>query len=146
MVPDMSVDDEALGRAVKAAQWRHHRGLDSRLREIGSTIVQWDALRAIDANPGASAHELAQLTFQSDQSFGTLAGRLIKLGLVERSPGHGRRIVHTLTPAGEQLLADGRRIARAFFADSFAGLSDRERAQLLGLLDRLGADSAARVG
>src|SRR5690349_13175501 len=92
---------EALGRALKTAQWRHHRALDGRLRAIGSTLHQWDTLRAIDAFPGASGHDLALATFQSDQAFGTLANRLLAQELITRSPGTGRRIQHHLTPKGK---------------------------------------------
>ncbi len=136
----MAVDIEQLGRAIKQAQWRHHRALDTRLHAIGSTLVQWDALRAIANNPGASAHDLAMATFQSDQAFGTLANRLIAQGLIERRPGHGRRIAHHLTPRGEKMLAAGRRVVRQVFGASFADLSDHDREQLLELLGRLGGD------
>jgi DNA-binding MarR family transcriptional regulator len=136
----MAVDIEQLGRAIKQAQLRHHRALDTRLHAIGSTLVQWDALRAIANNPGASAHDLAMATFQSDQAFGTLANRLIAQGLIERRPGHGRRIAHHLTPSGEKTLAAGRRVVRQVFAASFADLSDHDREQLLELLGRLGGD------
>ena len=43
-------DDEVLGRAIKQVQWRHHRTLDARMRAIGSTIVQWDVLRALEGH------------------------------------------------------------------------------------------------
>src|SRR5690348_754285 len=85
-------DSERLGRAIKAAQWRHHRALDTRLRTIGSTLAQWDTLRAIDMFPGASGHDLAMATFQSDQAFGAMANRLLAQGLITRQPGAGRRI------------------------------------------------------
>jgi DNA-binding MarR family transcriptional regulator len=133
----MTVDLEQLGRAIKQAQWRHHRTLDARLHAIGSTIVQWDALRAIAASPGASAHDLAMATFQSDQAFGTLANRLVSQALIERRPGHGRRIAHYLTPSGEATLRAGSRVAHEVLTESFADLSDRDRGQLLTLLDRL---------
>lgn len=132
------VTDEVLGRAVKQAQWRHHRTVDGRLGEIGTTIAQWDALRAIDRAPGASAHELAEITFQSDQAFGALAGRLLGQGLIERTPGRGRRIEHRLTESGCRMLSDGLAIAEDFLAESFAGLDGRERRQLLELLERIG--------
>jgi DNA-binding MarR family transcriptional regulator len=76
-------------------------------------------------------------TFQSDQSFGTLANRLATRDLIDRRPGHGRRIVHHLTPAGERVLAAGRPLAAEVLAESFAGLSDAERATLLALLARV---------
>ncbi|MEV7386007.1 MULTISPECIES: MarR family winged helix-turn-helix transcriptional regulator [unclassified Streptomyces] len=135
----MHDDLQVLGRAVKQTQYRQHRALDSALSAVGTTLAQWDALRAIDRTPGASARELAAATFQSEQAFGTLVGRLTAQGLVERRPGHGRRIQHHLTPEGERMLAAGHGVADEVLADCFAGLSARERAALLGLLERLNA-------
>src|ERR1700754_4243585 len=136
----MAVELQQLGRAIKEAQYRHHRTLDTRLAEIGTTLVQWDALRAIARMPGASAHDLAGATFQSDQAFGTLANRLVAQGWVERRPGHGRRIEHHLTKAGERIVAKGHPIANEMLATSFAPLNESQRAQLLDLLTRIGLD------
>lgn len=133
----MAVDLQVLGRAIKQAQYRDHRSLDTRLAAIGSTLAQWDALRAIARTPGASAHDLARSTFQSDQAFGTLANRLVALGQIERRPGQGRRIEHHLTEAGEQTLQLGHRIADEVLAETFSVLSETERGILLGLLQRL---------
>lgn len=133
----MPADLETLGRAVKQVQYRHHRALDARLAAIGTTLAQWDALRAIGRNPGASAHTLAVETFQSDQSFGTLANRLAAQDLIIRRAGRGRRIEHRLTPAGRKVLRDGRPIAEGVFAASFAHLSEKERSILLDLLLRI---------
>jgi DNA-binding MarR family transcriptional regulator len=69
---------------------RHHRTVNERLAPLGISIVQWDALRHLHENPDASLHDLAQLTFQTDQSFGTLATRRIDRGLIERVPSPGR--------------------------------------------------------
>jgi DNA-binding MarR family transcriptional regulator len=134
----MPTDLQALGRAVKQVQWRHHRALERRLVAIGSSLVQWDALRAIDRDPGASAHELAAATFQSDQAFATLAQRLLALGVIERRAAHGRRLEHHLTPEGERVLAQGSAIADEVLAESFAPLKTAEQRQLLELLIRLG--------
>ncbi|MER5940360.1 MarR family winged helix-turn-helix transcriptional regulator [Streptomyces sp. NPDC001928] len=136
----MPSDLQDLGRAIKYAQYRHHRALDSALSTVGTTLAQWDALRAIDRTPGSSARALAPATFQSEQAFGTLVGRLTAQGRVERRQGHGRRIEHYLTPAGERVLAAGRRVADETLAGCFAGLSDEDRATLLDLLQRLNGD------
>ncbi|MBW8792086.1 MAG: winged helix-turn-helix transcriptional regulator [Streptomyces sp.] len=133
----MHVELQELGRAVKQAQYRQHRALDSALQAVGTTLAQWDALRAISRSPGASARELAAATFQTEQAFGTLAGRLTAQDLVERRPGHGRRIEHHLTPTGRQILAAGHKIADEVLADCFSPLPDADRATLLGLLGRL---------
>jgi DNA-binding MarR family transcriptional regulator len=136
-------DLETLGRRIKQVQYRHHRALDSGLAAVGTTLAQWDALRAIGRNPGASAHTLAIETFQSDQAFGTLANRLARQGLIDRRPGHGRRIEHQLTAAGERILAAGYPVANAVFRSSFGGLSERERSTLIDLLLRIAVDEPA---
>ncbi|MER5527933.1 MarR family winged helix-turn-helix transcriptional regulator [Streptomyces sp. NPDC002677] len=133
----MHDDLQVLGRAVKQAQYRQHRAMDSALSAVGTTLAQWDALRAIDRLPGASARELAAATFQSEQAFGTLVGRLAAQGLVERRPGRGRRLQHHLTPDGERMLAAGHGVAGEVLAGCFAGLTAAERTTLLELLRRL---------
>ncbi|GAA4734679.1 MarR family transcriptional regulator [Amnibacterium soli] len=132
-------DDEVLGRAIKQVQWRHHRTLDARMRAIGSTIVQWDVLRALETQPDASAHDLAQATFQSDQSLGVMMRGMEAKGLVERRAGKGRRLEHRITEAGARVLEQGHGFAAEVLATSFAALDDEARAQLLGLLRRIGA-------
>ncbi|MFH8221261.1 MarR family winged helix-turn-helix transcriptional regulator [Streptomyces sp. NPDC018057] len=139
----MDADLQTLGRAVKLAQYRQHRALDSALSAVGTTLAQWDALRAVGRTPGASARELAAATFQSEQAFGTLVGRLASQGLVERTPGRGRRIEHHLTPAGERVLASGHQVADEVLASCFAALSADDREQLLLLLRRLTSDDGA---
>ncbi|MCX5071504.1 MarR family winged helix-turn-helix transcriptional regulator [Streptomyces sp. NBC_00513] len=134
---------QLLGRAVKQAQYRQHRALDSRLAAAGTTLAQWDALRAISRTPGASARTLASATFQSEQAFGTLAGRLTTLGLIERRPGVGRRIEHYLTTSGEEVLRTGHRIADEVLAACYSDLSPADRTTLLHLLHRIdGSDGS----
>nr|WP_205706663.1 MarR family winged helix-turn-helix transcriptional regulator [Kineococcus vitellinus] len=116
--------------------------MDAALREVGISLVQWDALRAVARLPGASGHELALATFQSDQAFGTLATRLVERGLITRSAGRGRRLEHALTEAGRAALADGRRLSVGVLQDLFAPLGEEQRNDLLRLLqDLLGGDA-----
>lgn len=133
----MSTSPESLGFLIKALQHRHHRALDAVLGEIGITLVQWNALREIDRNPGASMHQLAELTFNSDQAFGTLAHRLLRAGLIKREQGQGRVLVHVLTERGHALLVDGKNRHSTVLRACFAALSSEECDQLSRLLDRL---------
>ena len=133
----MTADLEVLGHVMKRAQYRNHRRMDAALRDVGVGLVQWDAMRAIDKTPGASAHDLAVATFQSDQAFGTLANRLLDRGLIARTAGHGRRIEHTLTESGETALREGRRVAEDVLHDLFAPLAEEQRAALAQALDAL---------
>ena len=133
----MSVILEDVSQSIKRLQYRHHRLLDSRLAPFGISLVQWDALRAISRYPNASSHRLAQMTFQTDQSFGALAGRLISHGLIERSAGTGRALRHCLTPAGEALLNKGQIVVKEVVAESFAPLAPTEIETLYRMLRRL---------
>jgi DNA-binding MarR family transcriptional regulator len=132
----MSVALQDLALSVKRLQYRHHRALDSGLRQADTTLAQWDALRAIARRPDSSGHALAEMTFQTDQSFGALANRLVERGLIQRIPGPGRAIRHRLTPAGETTLQAGHQIVDAVIAESFAALTDPQRDQLHELLTR----------
>ncbi len=128
---------QPLGRAIKRLQHKHHRTLDTQLHEVGTTLAQWDALRAIDQHPESSSHALALVTFQTDQAFGALANRLVERGLVERVAGRGRALSHRLTPSGRAVLGKAHHVANRVLEESFAPLTRAERATLLSLLDRL---------
>lgn len=117
-----------IGRSVKRLQMRHHRALNASLAPLGLTIVQWDALRHIDENPGASLHLLAELTYQSDQAFGTLAGRMIERSLIERLATPGRAVHHRLTKEGVSLRHRGNELVASTLTASFSSLSPTQLA------------------
>ncbi|WP_349902677.1 MarR family winged helix-turn-helix transcriptional regulator [Parafrigoribacterium humi] len=125
------------GLSVKRVQMRHHHAMTAALAPLEISLVQWDALRHLHENPDASLHDLAQLTFQSDQGFGTLAGRMIARGLIERVPGPGRAVRHRLTAKGEDLRERGANIADQVLTKSFQSLTPAERETLDELLQRL---------
>ena len=126
-----------LGLAVKRLQVKHHRAATEALRPLGVTLVQWDALRHLHRNPGASLHDLAVLTFQTDQAFGTLATRLEARGLIRRVQGPGRAIRPELTAEGDRVRAAGAEVTERVVGASFAPLSADERAVLGEMLQRL---------
>jgi DNA-binding MarR family transcriptional regulator len=132
MAKAVSLQD--VGLAVKRLQWRHHREANTRLGTIGLSLPQWDVLRHLRANPDASLHKLAVLTFQTDQSMGALAGRMIDRGLLERVGGPGRAVRHRLTPAVDQLRARLPQLVDGVLGDSIGHLSDAELATLHALL------------
>ncbi|PRY35584.1 DNA-binding MarR family transcriptional regulator [Umezawaea tangerina] len=106
---------------------------NARLAPLDISLVQWDALRHIAANPEASLHDLALLTFQTDQSFGALASRMVDRGLIERVPGPGRAIRHRLTAKGDELRVAGGALMDDVLAESFAPLTP-EQLQTFGEL------------
>ena len=134
---------QSIGLSVKRLQMRHHRALNAELAPLGISLVQWDALRHLDENPGASLHDLALLTFQSDQSFGTLAGRMIQRGLIERVPGPGRAVRHRLTEKGNALRQDGDAIVERVLRESFVSLTPAQLATFDELLTTVLAQSDA---
>lgn len=122
--------------AVKRLQHRHHRTLSRALAPLGLSLVQWDTLRHLHQRPDSSLHDLAVLTFQTDQSFGSLAARMADRGLIERLAGPGRAVKHRLTAEGDRLRAAGQVEADRVVAGSFDRLSDGQLDQLGDLLDR----------
>lgn len=130
--------------AVKRLQARHHRTANARLAEVGLSLAQWDVLRHLHANPEASLHDLAQLTFQTDQAAGTLANRMITRGLLERVAGPGRAVRHRLTAAGEAARRAGGDVVDSVLQDSLGGLTDEERETLHRLLVQAAGHAAAQ--
>ncbi len=133
----MSSELENLGLMIKKVQWRHHRALDAALIRLRISLVQWNALREIDRNPGLCAHGLAELTFNSDQAFGTLTTRLVRLGFVNRQPGAGRANIHRLTESGKSKLSQGQKIMKQVLTASFSPLNGEERATLAQIMMKL---------
>jgi DNA-binding MarR family transcriptional regulator len=124
------------GLAVKRLQWRHHRTANERLAELGVSLVQWDVLRHLSQQPDASLHALAELTFQTDQSMGTLATRMIQRGLIERVSGPGRAVRHRPTPRGRDVHEAGAAIVDGVLTETIGKLNAEERADLHRLLLR----------
>jgi DNA-binding MarR family transcriptional regulator len=136
----MASEAQQTGRVLKRAQYRNQRSMERALAQVGTTLAQWDALRAIDEAPNSSAHDLAVATFQSDQAFGTLANRLERHELIARAPGHGRRVEHLITKKGKQTLVAGEALNAEVAASSLAALNAEEVATLHKLLLRVGEE------
>lgn len=127
-----------VGLAVKRLQWRHHRESNRRLAPLGLSLVQWDVLRHLSAEPDASLHRLAELTFQTDQAMGELARRMADRGLLRREAGPGRIVQHRLTDDGEQARTAGAVVLDGVLDETIGSLSGPERAELLRLLTKAG--------
>jgi DNA-binding MarR family transcriptional regulator len=106
--------------------------------------VQWDVLRHLHGHPDASVHQLAVLTFQTDQSMGEPARRMVDRGLLERVDGPGRKVGNRITEAGERLRTEGATIVDGVLEESLGGLSGAERGTLHALLVRAAATPRAR--
>ena len=128
---------ETLGLSIKRLQDHHHRTLDNELTSLGVSLVQWNALREIDRHPGSSQLRLAELTFNSAQAFGALVTRMESASLIRRTPAGGRAFALSLTPKGERLLNEGRKVVLDVLAKSFGGLSEKECASLQKLITKV---------
>jgi DNA-binding MarR family transcriptional regulator len=128
--------------AVKRLQVRHHRAIDGALQDIGASLAQWDALRHLHEHPDASLHDIAVLTFQSDQAMGTLAQRMIDRGLITRVAGRGRAVRHALTDRGEAVRTRAQDLVDQALATSFSPLDPAEVAVLGRLLAKLVPDGS----
>ena len=126
-----------IGLAVKRLQYRHQRNSDAALAPLGLSIVQWDALRHLHENLDASLHDLAVLTFQTDQSMGALATRMIARGLIERIDGPGRAVRHRLTERGDHLRVEAGSRVGTVLADSFSALTHDQLQTFVDLLQTL---------
>ncbi len=126
-----------IGGRVKRLQVRHHRAINAELAPLGISTVQWDALLKLGQHPDASLHDLARLTYQTDQAFGTLAIRMIERGLIERVPGPGRAVRHQITQKGHQLRVAADAVVEGVLAASFASLSPDELAVFDALLVKI---------
>ncbi|WP_433716934.1 MarR family winged helix-turn-helix transcriptional regulator [Actinoplanes sp. CA-051413] len=142
----MARNVQEVGLLVKRLQHRHHRAMTTALTDLGVSLVQWDTLRHLHENPGASLHDLARLTFQTDQAFGTLATRMADRGLIEREPGPGRAIRHRITAKGEHIRVEGGRRAAEVLARSLGRLTAGQLDQLGGLLELALTDGPPDAG
>jgi len=146
MLLTMGRSVQEVGLLVKRLQHRHHRAMTAALADLGVSLVQWDTLRHLHENPGASLHDLAQLTFQTDQAFGTLATRMADRGLIEREPGPGRAIRHRVTAKGERIRVEGGRRAAEVLARTLGGLAAGQLDQLGDLLELALTDGPPDAG
>lgn len=136
-----------VGLAVKRLQWRHHSEANRRLRvQVGLSLVQWDVLRHLHREPDASLHDLAVRTFQTDQSMGELAKRMVDCGLLARVIGPGRAVRHRLTGQGETAFQAGSGIADGVLAESIGTLTDSERTSLHAMLTKAAAGLSTNGG
>ena len=136
----MKLSMQDVGLAVKQLQSSHHREANRRLRaQAGISLVQWDVLRDLHRDGDLSLHDLAVKTFQTDQSMGELARRMVQRGILTRVDGPGRAIRHRLTAEGETAYQAGSAVVDRVLAESIGTLTDREQTSLYSMLTRAAA-------
>jgi DNA-binding MarR family transcriptional regulator len=112
---------------------------------FGVRLAEWRVIDAVQAGGGISANQIS-LWLRTDKAWvGRSVERLIAAGYIRRrpDPGHGRRLLLSLTAKGERRYAAIAMAARRRNGNVLAALSAAEREVLERALGKLQARAAA---
>src|SRR3954462_5428359 len=130
--------DEQIGFILRQV-WQRHATIFA--REIGTNLTptQWAALSKLTETGPCSQNQLGRLTAMDVATIKGVIDRLTARGLTETSadPEDGRRLLVSLTRAGQQLAEKVAPNALAITRETLAPLDARERETLVGLLSKL---------
>jgi MarR family transcriptional regulator, lower aerobic nicotinate degradation pathway regulator len=130
--------DEQVGFILRQV-WQRHSAIFS--REIGTNITptQWAALSKLAEAGPCSQNQLGRLTAMDVATIKGVIDRLTARGLTETSqdPEDGRRLLVSLTRAGQQLAEKVAPNALAITRETLAPLDAKEREMLMSLLNKL---------
>jgi DNA-binding MarR family transcriptional regulator len=134
---DQDLEDAAVElRAVLAALYRRIR----QTKELGElTGPESSALSRLAHHGPMTAAELAKLEQISPQSIATTLQGLVGRSLVQRSadPADGRRLILSLTAAGEETISRRRSERAEQLHQGLAALDPAQRARLIAALPAL---------
>jgi DNA-binding MarR family transcriptional regulator len=138
---EYGVLDDLVGYALRRAQIAIYEDFDAALDAFGITPQRFAALVVIAENGGISQRMLGRVLGIARSGVVLLVNGLQTRGWVAREADgdDARAWLLTLTPAGKSHLNAVRRRVRAHDRRVSRSLSDAERVQLVGLLDRLGS-------
>lgn len=105
-----------------------------------ASLPESSALSRLDTHGPTTAAHLARLEQVSPQSIGTTLQSLEARGLIQRvaDPGDGRRMILSVTEAGEEILRSKRTARTEQLSRALDGLSAEDRAQLIAVVPVLG--------
>jgi MarR family transcriptional regulator, lower aerobic nicotinate degradation pathway regulator len=130
--------DEQVGFILRQV-WQRHSAIFT--RDIGTNLTptQWAALSKLAETGPCSQNQLGRLTAMDVATIKGVIDRLTARGLTETSqdPEDGRRLLVSLTRAGQQLAEKLAPNALAITRETLAPLEARERETLMGLLNKL---------
>lgn len=130
--------DEQVGFILRQV-WQRHSSIFS--RDIGTNLTptQWAALSKLAETGPCSQNQLGRLTAMDVATIKGVIDRLTARGLTETSqdPEDGRRLLVSLTRAGQQLAEKLAPNAIAITRETLAPLDARERETLMALLNKL---------
>jgi DNA-binding MarR family transcriptional regulator len=130
--------DEQIGFILRQVSQRH-AAIFARDIGIDLTPTQWAALAKLQETGPCSQNQLGRLTAMDVATIKGVIDRLTARGLTETSadPEDGRRLMVSLTRAGQQLAEKAAPNALAISRETLAPLEPREREVLMELLSRL---------
>jgi DNA-binding MarR family transcriptional regulator len=130
--------DEQIGFILRQV-WQRHATIFAREIGINLTPTQWAALAKLNETGPCSQNQLGRLTSMDVATIKGVIDRLSARGLTETSadPDDGRRLLVSLTRAGQQLAEKAAPNALLITKETLAPLDARERETLLGLLSKL---------
>ena len=130
--------DEQIGFILRQV-WQRHATIFARDIGINLTPTQWAALAKLAETGPCSQNQLGRLTAMDVATIKGVIDRLTARGLTETSPDpeDGRRLLVSLTRAGQQLAEKVAPSALAISKETLAPLDAKEREMLMGLLNKL---------
>ena len=108
--------------------------------EFATTLPRFDLMAQLERHrDGLKMNELSRLLMVTGGNVTAIVDQLEKEGLVERfdEPGDRRSWLIRLTPSGRKSFAEMARAHEQWVVELLAGLSSRERDELLKLLAKL---------
>ena len=130
--------DEQIGFILRQVSQRH-AVIFARDIGIDLTPTQWAALAKLQETGPCSQNQLGRLTAMDVATIKGVIDRLTARGLTETSPDpeDGRRLLVSLSRAGQQLAEKGASNALAISRETLAPLDTKEREMLMTLLNKL---------
>jgi DNA-binding MarR family transcriptional regulator len=112
---------------------------EKRMAKYDLRPVDFSVLSLLKANPNITQKRLSQAINVSPPNLATLLDRLENRGLVvrQRNPLDKRSQTLVLTPDGMRMCIKAEKTASELETEATAALTDAERAQLLGLLQKI---------
>jgi DNA-binding MarR family transcriptional regulator len=130
--------DEQIGFILRQV-WQRHAAIFAREIGVNLTSPQWAVLSKLAETGPCSQNQLGRLTAMDVATIKGVIDRLSARGLTETSadPEDGRRLLVSLTRAGQQISEKAAPNALAITRETLAPLDARERETLMALLGKL---------
>jgi DNA-binding MarR family transcriptional regulator len=134
--------NDSLGFLINDTARLYRRTLDGNIRDLGMTSLQWRTVARLRREPGMRQSELADLLEVEPITLSRMIDRLADGGMVCRKPDPNDRRAWNLylTDKADGLIRDLQSETARVEERALAGLSDTEREQLGGLVERVRAN------